>query len=149
MTAKLMGGCQCGHVRYVISGDPETFYICHCKECQKQSASAFGMSLTVRRDETSILSGKMKVWKRRSDSRHELSCYFCPECGVRLFHARDVSPEIWNLKAGTLDDNRNFQPVGHIWLKSACSWVVIPKNSLCYDAQPSDKAALIKKWRQR
>ena len=41
----LNGGCQCGACRYVIGGWPLTFYICHCSECQAQSASAFGESL--------------------------------------------------------------------------------------------------------
>ena len=46
-----VGGCQCGDVRYEITGDPLALYICHCRECQKQSASAFGMSLEVKRSD--------------------------------------------------------------------------------------------------
>jgi len=42
------GGCQCGHVRYRLNGPPLTLCACHCRDCQKQSASAFGMSLWVR-----------------------------------------------------------------------------------------------------
>ena len=41
------GGCQCGAVRYAIGGAPLALYVCHCRECQKQSASAFGISLEV------------------------------------------------------------------------------------------------------
>ena len=41
----LTGGCQCGAVRYAISAAPLRLIACHCRECQKQSASAFGMSL--------------------------------------------------------------------------------------------------------
>src|ERR1700730_909187 len=43
------GGCQCGQVRYESSGESVALYVCHCRECQKQSASAFGMSLEVPR----------------------------------------------------------------------------------------------------
>jgi hypothetical protein len=35
-------------VRYRITGEPIALYVCHCRECQKQSASAFGLSLEVR-----------------------------------------------------------------------------------------------------
>ena len=41
------GRCQCGSVAYAISTDPLAIYVCHCRECQKQSASAFGISLMV------------------------------------------------------------------------------------------------------
>lgn len=41
------GGCQCGKVRFSSEGAVLALYICHCRECQKQSASAFGMSLQV------------------------------------------------------------------------------------------------------
>ena len=34
----LTGGCQCGAVRYAVSSDPVALYICHCRECRKQSA---------------------------------------------------------------------------------------------------------------
>ncbi len=43
------GGCQCGAIRYESEGQPIALYICHCRECQKQSASAFGISLDVNR----------------------------------------------------------------------------------------------------
>lgn len=43
------GGCQCGSVRYEFAGEPLALYVCHCIECRRQSASAFGMSLAVPR----------------------------------------------------------------------------------------------------
>ena len=38
------GGCQCGAIRYEITGPPAAVYACHCTECQKQSGSAFAMA---------------------------------------------------------------------------------------------------------
>jgi hypothetical protein len=62
------GGCQCGAVRYEVSREPLALYVCHCRECQKQSASAFGMSLIVRRLEFSVTRGTAKVWSRGTDN---------------------------------------------------------------------------------
>ena len=146
---KLTGGCQCGHVRYEITGKPLTFYICHCTECQKQSSSAFGMSMTVRCDETRIISGQMKIWERSADSGSRLTCHFCPECGTRLFHSRTGASDIWNLKAGSLDDTSWLEPVGHIWTKSAQNWVHIPDHTLNYEGQPDSKRALNEAWDKR
>ena len=38
------GGCQCGAVRYEISGPPRVVYACHCTECQRQSGAAFALA---------------------------------------------------------------------------------------------------------
>ena len=37
MTEIRTGGCQCGAVRYELSGEPLPLVICHCRECQKQT----------------------------------------------------------------------------------------------------------------
>jgi Glutathione-dependent formaldehyde-activating enzyme len=79
-----VGGCQCGDVRYEISGDPLALYICHCRECQKQSASAFGMSLQVKRADFRITRGAARSWSRSTDSGNRLKCFFCPRCGSRI-----------------------------------------------------------------
>ena len=43
----LIGGCQCGAIGFASLGPALQLYICHCRECRKQSASAFGMSFRV------------------------------------------------------------------------------------------------------
>jgi hypothetical protein len=58
-----VGGCQCGDVRYEIAGDPLAPYICHRRECQKQSASAFGMSLEIKRADFYITRGEARSLK--------------------------------------------------------------------------------------
>lgn len=36
--APITGGCQCGAVRYEITLSPLALYVCHCRECRKQSS---------------------------------------------------------------------------------------------------------------
>ena len=59
-TKPLAGGCQCGAVRYEYTGKPLQLVICHCKECQKQTSSAFGMTLPVAKLDFRVLSGTLK-----------------------------------------------------------------------------------------
>jgi hypothetical protein len=146
MINKYTGGCQCGEIRYQIHDRPLTFYICHCRECQKQSASAFGLSLTVPRAAVEIVQGQPKTWTRASDSGRTVICSFCPNCGTRLFHDRSYNRETINIKAGTLDDPNWLHPVGNIWTESAQPWVVISDELLNYPGQPESVAALWKKW---
>jgi hypothetical protein len=62
--SRLTGGCQCGAVRYELADAPHETCICHCQECQKQSASAFGISVMVRSANVRRLTGKLECWSR-------------------------------------------------------------------------------------
>lgn len=138
MVAPYVGGCQCGRIRYEIKAEPLTLYVCHCTECQRQSASAFGMSMPVPRDAVTILQGEPKQWSRVSESRREVICFFCGECGTRLFHNPTRNPDITNIKPGTLDDTSWLRPVGNLWTHSAQPWInKCSEEMLNYEGQPN------------
>ena len=59
MPAPYSGGCQCGQVRYDLTGEPLHLIACHCSECQNQSGSAFGMSMIVKMDDLKITAEAM------------------------------------------------------------------------------------------
>jgi hypothetical protein len=70
MPAPYGGGCQCGAVRYVLTAEPIRTVACHCKECQRQSGSAFGMSMIV--PETSLtVTGLTKCFTRIADNGNQ------------------------------------------------------------------------------
>ena len=129
------GGCQCGAVRYRMTPPPLALYVCHCKHCQKQSSSAFGMSMWVGRDNIEF-SGELKFWTTHGDSGKPKTCAFCGVCGTRLYHdGGGDSP--FSVKAGTLDDVSSLQPTHHIWTHRAQSWVSpLLANSECYEGEP-------------
>ena len=143
------GGCQCGAVRYEIEGDPLDLYCCHCRDCQKQSASAFGLSLWVRRSDFAIVSGEPKHWERRADSGNVMRCAFCPDCGSRLYHEASDDPEIFSLKGGSLDDLSGLTPVGHIWVRSKQPWVDLAglPGDLAFDTEPAGFDVFKERWK--
>ena len=142
----LAGGCQCGACRYAISAPPLTLYACHCTECQRQSGSAFGMSMPVPRAGFAITRGTPATWRRVAASGRAVDCAACPTCGTRLAHFPTRNDAVVNVKAGTLDDTTWLRPVGHLWTRSAQSWVTIPIDVLAYAGQPSDFDALYAAW---
>lgn len=144
----LSGGCQCGAVRYSITGRPLTLYCCHCSECQRQSSSAFGMSLRIRRADVEIDEETMVFRTRDKGKPTEAQCRFCPQCGVRIMHHRAESDTI-TIKAGTLDDCSWLRPVGHIWTASAQPWMPIADDLLNYERQPENYDALIAAWQKQ
>ena len=62
------GQCQCGAVRYRVTGTSATLFACHCTDCQRQSASAFGMALWVRDAAVALTGGEPKEWLRTMPS---------------------------------------------------------------------------------
>ncbi len=144
----LAGGCQCGAVRYRITGWPLTLYCCHCSECQRQSSSAFGMSLRVRRSDVDIDMAAMKHWIRDSGKPTEAHCRFCPTCGTRIMHDRPDAEAV-TIKAGTLDDRSWLHPVGHIWTASAQPWMPIDDRLLVYSHQPESDDDLYAAWERQ
>jgi len=132
----LTGGCQCGAVRYSISSEPLALYVCHCRECQKQSASAFGLSLIVRRDGFRLTRGATNSWSRPTDSGRTLRCAFCPECGSRLWHVREGAAETISVKAGSLDAPVDLRSAVHIWTSRKLPGVVIPDDAAQFSGEP-------------
>ena len=130
------GGCQCGAVRYRLEGEPVVLAVCHCSECQRQSGSAFGMSLIVPRRAFQLLSGETKTFTRTAESGRDVACVFCPACGTRVYHVPGLPGDNLNVKPGTLDDRSWLAPAIHVWTKSKQPWVPIPEAVRCFEGQP-------------
>lgn len=141
----LEGGCQCGAVRYRINTWPLTLYCCHCRECQRQSSSALGMSLRVCRSGLAVEWSAMSARSRDVGQKTAVVGHFCPICGVRLVHARPGGDTV-NVKAGTLDDTSWLRPVGHLWVERRQPWVDVPRTLLTYERQPASYDELIAAW---
>lgn len=123
------GGCQCGSVRYRLEAEPLGLAVCHCRDCQRQSGSAFAMSLDVPRQSFRLLSGELKTFTTVCDSGRTKECAFCGSCGTRIYHQGKWGMSI---KAGTLDDTSSFSPDAHYWTKRRQSWFQIPGGVRCF-----------------
>ena len=131
---KRAGGCQCGTIRYESAGEPFALFVCHCIECRKQSASAFGMSLPVSRSGFQVTKGVPKFWTRLGDSGRPIRCAFCPGCGTRLWDEPDA--DIVVIKAGSLDDPVDMAKAIHIWTSSKLPGLNIPEDAQQFLQEP-------------
>lgn len=132
----LTGGCQCGAVRYEITEAAHALYVCHCLECRKQSASAFGISLDVRRSAFRVIQGALKSWSRPTDSGGRRKCFFCPECGSRVWHESEPPGERIALKGGSLDTPLDLSDAVHIWTVRKLLGVLIPDGAIQRPGEP-------------
>jgi hypothetical protein len=130
------GGCQCGSVRYELRSPPLEVYVCHCAECRKQSASAFGISAIVRSTDFALTRGAPKRWSRPTDSGRTLNCFFCPDCGSRVWHGDVDRDETISVKGGSLDEPIDLSAAVHIWTSRTLKGVIIPEHAERYSHEP-------------
>jgi len=132
----ITGRCQCGAVRYEHSAAPTAIYVCHCRECRKQSASAFGISVEVTKAGLRVTQGRPKFWTRDTDSGKRLRCAFCPDCGGRLWHEPESGADWLTLKGGSLDQPPDLSHAIHIWTSRKLPGVIIPEGAQQFPEEP-------------
>ena len=143
------GRCQCGEISYRVAGETVALFTCHCRECQRQSASAFGMALWLRNYCKNVLGGELGAWTRTTPSGRQLIGEFCARCGTRVFHQMTDQPGTISIKAGTLDPAFDLEPVAQIWTSSARSWVQLPTDILSYPENPPTFDEIFAAWQSR
>ncbi len=137
MAAELRGGCQCGGIRYEVTGAPRQVVVCHCTDCQRQSGSAFGMTLVVKEENFRLTQGDLKTFASNSDAGRPKLGAFCPQCGTRIYHKPAWRKGTVSVKPGTLDDTSMLKPGIHIWTGSKQPWITIPEDVEAHEKHPS------------
>jgi len=120
--AEIEGGCLCGAVRYSASVEPVLVGVCHCRDCQKFTGSAFGFLVGVPRA-AFALRGAVKTFSKPADSGRPIVRSFCPECGSSIAEEPGSRPELVILNGGTLDDPDAVTPAMQIYCDRELSWV--------------------------
>lgn len=136
MAELYQGGCQCGALRYEITGAARQIVACHCAHCQRQSGSAFGMTMVVAEADFRLTRGKEKTFELESDAGYRKLGAFCPQCGTRIYNRTGWRPGMLAVKPGTLDDTGSLQPQVHLWTSRKQGWVSIPEGVEAYETQP-------------
>lgn len=119
------GGCHCGHVRFRAAIEDRNITICHCADCQAMSSSAFRVSAYARERDVTMLGAAPAEYVKVADSGNRRVQAFCPHCGTQLYATSDATDgqRVFNLRVGTLDQNRTLAPVRQIWMRSRLDWV--------------------------
>ncbi len=144
----LAGGCLCGRVRYRIHEDPITFHACHCTDCQTESGSAFGISMSLRRSAFEHERGEVRsIVVELPDGVRRWPATVCANCLVRLWNVSLVAPNIVGLQAGTLDDPKAYEPYGNLWTRSARPPGLFAPGPR-FERQPEEPLAMVKLWQE-
>ena len=117
------GACLCGAIRYEATIDPAKVRICHCNQCQIQSASAFRTGVLVPREHFRLLSGEPRVYVKIAESGRPRALAFCADCGTSLYGTSPTEPTVFSLRLGTARQRRELEPAVQIWAAEALPWL--------------------------
>lgn len=106
-------------------------------DCQRQSGSAFGMTLLIDEADFRLIEGDLKTYASTSEAGRAKLGAFCPDCGTRIYHKPAWRKGTVSVKPGTLDDTRALKPDMHLWTSSKQPWVTIPDGVEAHEKQPS------------
>lgn len=114
------GGCQCGAVRYAITGRPINPIICHCRMCQKHVGGPFGAFAEAGTEAADFTVTRGTPARFRSSSLGER--LFCRDCGTPLGFRYDAQPAVI-VTIGSLDRHAEIVPVRQYGIESREGWI--------------------------
>jgi len=113
------GSCLCGTAKFEIQGAFDSFYLCHCQYCQKDTGSAHAANLFSQSAELIWLEGTDSVTRfTLPGTRHSKS--FCKFCGSALPSTANTGLLV--VPAGCLDTEVPISPTAHIFTSSKAVW---------------------------
>jgi hypothetical protein len=107
---RVTGGCLCGKVRVVATGQPLRVGICHCLDCRKHHGALF-YAAAIFPGAAVTITGETRSYRGR---------HFCPDCGSSVFARTGDEVEV---HLGSLDASDQFQPGYEVWTHRREPWL--------------------------
>ena len=105
------GGCRCGRVRFRLTEQPWLEAACHCRGCQRMTASAFSTTLVVPEGGFAVIAGEPVIGGLHGDVADHHHCDWCKSW---VFTRPRAAMGFVNVRATLLDDPYWFAP----WLET-------------------------------
>ena len=123
MAKEITGHCLCGSVSYRLDAEPFAQAICFCRDCQRQTSTAFSVVIGVQRDAFSVEGDTLSSFETKGDVHGTATRrHFCSACGSPIFSIVEAQPDVAWVKAGTLDDPSWLEPNAEVFTRSAQPW---------------------------
>ena len=131
----ITGKCECGTVKYEVSGEATEYCHCHCSICRRLHGAAFVSWCEVARKEFTFVSGKDSL--RRYAFSERLDSLFCEDCGSRMFVDSKPETDKLYIAMGTLDGDITLPPGFHQFVGSKAPWFEISDDLPLHDEWPN------------
>ncbi|HEX3846329.1 MAG TPA: GFA family protein [Steroidobacteraceae bacterium] len=120
MTKPITGGCDCGGVRYEVTGKLRDVIACHCEQCRRTSGH-FVCATACRRPDFRLVKSDTLEWYRPVAGYRR---GFCTECGSSLFFEQEGGERV-SIAAGSLDEPQGLKIAAHIFAAEAADYYTI------------------------
>jgi hypothetical protein len=129
VTLPLIGGCNCGTVRYEVTEPLIRASYCHCKRCQRRTGAAASAQAHPAPGTFRIVAGQesLRMWKPPGGDGEK---WFCGECGSALYGFNPSHPESLAIRMGTFDNDPGIRPTVRQFVAYAAVWEAIPDDGL-------------------
>ena len=114
------GGCECGAVRYEVTGTMRKVVYCHCTQCQRMSGFYVAATACATEDLRLVSESGLR-WYKSSEIADRA---FCEVCGSNLFY-RASNGKHMSIMAGTLDMPTGLFSREHIHVEDAGDYYTI------------------------
>lgn len=119
MTAQIIeGGCQCGAIRYSISGDPVMAAICHCTMCRRAHAAPAVAWAIYQEGQVRFNKAQPASYSSSTEGRRG----FCASCGTQISFTASFLPGLIDITIGSLDNPESVKPTLHYWHSKRLTW---------------------------
>jgi hypothetical protein len=119
----MAGSCRCGRVKIEISAPPLFTSACHCRGCQKMSASAYSLSVAIPTAGFRVTEGEPVIGGAQGGTIHH---HFCPHCKSWMFTRIEGMDLFVNVRATMLDDTSWYTPFLETWTDERLPWATTP-----------------------
>lgn len=114
------GQCQCGAIRYQLTGTPQTVALCHCRDCQRSAGAPMVTWAMYPEASLTVTQGQPKTINSSGTAMRS----FCPDCGSGLFYRnQEILPGIVDVQTATLDDPEALPPEITIQTAERMNWM--------------------------
>jgi hypothetical protein len=139
MSLILEGGCACGRLRYRLASKPMIVHCCHCRDCQRQTGSAFVINALIETERVEKLSGEARAIGVPTDSGRPHTIYRCEHCETAVWSHYGGVEKLSFVRVGTLDEPSALPPDIHIYTRSKLPWVKLPAGVPAFEAYYDSK----------
>jgi len=114
------GGCLCGAVRFVATGQPKGVYWCHCQSCRRHSGAPVSVFAAYERAAYHVTKGEIT---RFESTPGRTTRGFCSRCGSTLTCEVVSLPTETHFHVGAFDDAARFTPTRHVFPNERLPWL--------------------------
>jgi len=121
-------------VRYRMGAKPMFVHCCHCKDCQRQTGTAFVLNALIEADRVELLSGAPTPTTMPTESGRPHIVFRCADCGTAVWSEYGGLTRLRFVRVGTLDDPTALPPDVHIYTRSKLPWIALPAGVPAFEA---------------